>query len=84
MSDTPRTDAAEYEGTWGGYAVNAELSRELERENNELRELVRLITIEEISDSGHTFCPTQITSCRCIDLEKIHTILQKYKPTKTL
>jgi len=52
---------------------------QLSEENNELLELVRLLTIEEISDSGRTFCPTQITSCRCMDLEKIHTILQKYK-----
>ena len=59
--------------------TDAEVSRKLERENNELLELVRLLTIEEVSDSGRTFCPTQITSCRCIDLEKIHTILQKYK-----
>jgi hypothetical protein len=61
---------------------NQNLSKMLmnaERENNELRELVRLITIEEVSDSGRTFCPTQITSCRCMDLEKIHNILQKYK-----
>jgi len=49
-------------------------------ELEELRELVRLITIEEISDSGHTFCPTNISSCRCIDLEKIGQILEKYKP----
>jgi hypothetical protein len=56
-----------------------DFAKELERENNELRELVRLITIEEISDSGRTFCPTQITSCRCMDLEKIHNILEKYK-----
>ena len=79
MSDTPRTDAEAYPGEWEAEAVDAEVSRKLERENNELLELVKLLTIEEISDSGRTFCPTKITSCRCIDLEKIHTILQKYK-----
>jgi hypothetical protein len=86
MSDTPRTDeqaqldAAKYCGHSRDYVSLVKFTRELERENNELRELVRLLTIEEVSDSGHALCPTEITSC----LEKIHTILQKHKPTQTL
>lgn len=84
MSDTPRTDEATKEYYDEMYDhdfmyVETGFSKGLERENNELRELVRLITIEEISDSGRTFCPTEITSCRCMDLEKIHNILEKYK-----
>ena len=79
MSDTPRTDAEAYPEEWEAEAVDAEVSRKLERENNELRELVRLLTIEEISDSERTFCPTKITSCRCMDLHKIGKILEKYK-----
>ena len=55
MSDTPRTDAEAYPEEWEAEAVDAEVSRKLERENNELRELVRLLTIEEISDSERTF-----------------------------
>ena len=54
--------------------------RELERENNELRELVRLLTIQEMSDSVRLFYPTSISSCRCMDLEKIGQICEKYKP----
>jgi len=80
MNYEPRTAKAIYPVKIGEHElVKASFADELERENNELRELVRLLTIEEISDSGRTFCPTQITSCRCMDLEKIHTILQKYK-----
>ncbi len=37
MSDTPRTDAAEYDMYYGHYVVDADFARELERENNRLR-----------------------------------------------
>lgn len=50
-------------------------------ELEELRELVNLITIQEMSDSGRIFYPTSIDSCRCMDLEKIGQILEKYRST---
>lgn len=51
----------------------------LQDENNELRELVNLITKQEMSDSGNLFYPTSISSCRCMDLEKIGQITEKYR-----
>lgn len=51
----------------------------MEQAEKDLRELVKLLTIEEISDSGMRFYPTKIQSCRCMDLEKISMILDKYK-----
>ncbi len=78
MSDTPRTDAEVLIGRLPT-GVPAGFARKLERENNELRELVRLLTLEEESDSGRRFHPTTISSCRCMDLDKIEKILEKYK-----
>lgn len=82
MSDTPRTDVmvtGNSEPTIDEYEDLATFTRKLERENNELRELVRLLTLEEESDSGRRFHPTTISSCRCMDLDKIGKILEKYK-----
>jgi len=56
------------------------LSAELELENIDLRELVNLITKQEMSDSGRIFYPTSIDSCRCMDLERIGQITEKYRP----
>ena len=53
----------------------------LEDELDELRELVQLITTQEMSDSGRLFYPTKITSCRCLDSERIGKILEKYRET---
>lgn len=50
------------------------------QELEDLRELVRLLTIQEMSDSGRIFYPTNITSCRCMDMEKIGQITEKYRP----
>lgn len=50
------------------------------QELEDLRELVRLLTIQEMSDSGRVFYPTSITSCRCMDLERIGQITEKYRP----
>ena len=44
-----------------------------------LRELVHLLTIQEESDNGYLFYPTSISSCRCMDGEKIGQILEKYR-----
>lgn len=80
MSNTPRTDEwelpDEYEET---YAVDSDFVRILERENNELRELVDLITIQEESDNGLLFYPNQITSCRVMDAKRIGEITEKYR-----
>ena len=48
-------------------------------ELEDLRELVNLITNQEMSDSGRLFYPTSISSCRCMDLEKIGQITEKYR-----
>jgi hypothetical protein len=50
-------------------------------ELGELRELVNLITKQEMSDSGRIFYPTSIDSCRCLDLERIGKITEKYRET---
>lgn len=34
---------------------------------------------EEMSDSGRKFHPTSITSCRCMDVEKLGKILPEMK-----
>lgn len=83
MSDTPRTDAAinELMRCADGAMDLQRFTRELERENNELRELVNLITIQEESDSGRIFYPNQISSCRCLDAERIGEITEKYRKT---
>ena len=47
----------------------------------ELRELVHLLTIQEESDNGYVFYPTNISSCRCMDSERIGKILDKYRKT---
>ena len=80
---TPRTDEQEFRGIsgdWEELVVESDFSRILERENNELRELVRLLTIQEMSDSGCIFYPTSVSSCRCLDLERIGQITEKYRP----
>jgi hypothetical protein len=78
---TPRTDDLAFLDKWGESVVDSDFARILERENNELRELVRLITIQEMSDSGRIFYPTNVGSCRCMDLERIGQITEKYRPT---
>ena len=81
MINTPKTDEKAYPGEWESEVVDAELSRELERENKELRELVDLITKQEESDSGRIFYPNQISSCRCLDQKRMVEITEKYRST---
>ncbi len=50
-------------------------------ELEELRELVNLITKQEMSDNGNLFYPTNVGSCRCMDLERIGEITEKYRKT---
>lgn len=52
----------------------------LQDEVKDFHELVNLLTIQEISDSGRIFYPTSISSCRCMDLERIGQITEKYRP----
>ncbi len=42
-------------------------------------ELVDLITKIEVSDSGNEFYPTTITSCRCMDSDRIGKIIARVK-----
>jgi len=42
-------------------------------------ELIGLITKKEVSDSGKEFFPTQISSCRCFDTERIGEIIRRVK-----
>jgi hypothetical protein len=51
----------------------------LQEENQELRELVRLLTIKEMSTSGKEFYPNKIQSCRALDGKRICEIIEKYK-----
>lgn len=51
----------------------------LQKENDELKELVHLLTIEEESTSGRKFYPNKITSCRTLDAKRICEIIEKYK-----
>ena len=53
----------------------------LQDEVKDFRELVRLLTIQEMSDNGHRFYPTNVSSCRCLDLERIGQITEKHRPT---
>ena len=50
-------------------------------ELEELRELVKLLTIQEMSDNENLFYPTHIDSCRSRDLERMGQITEKYRPT---
>ena len=50
-------------------------------ELEELRELVKLITIQEEFDSGRLFYPNGITSCRAMDGERMGQITEKYRKT---
>ncbi len=52
----------------------------LQDEAKDFRELVKLLTIQEMSDSGRLFYPTNVSSCRCMDLERIGQITEKYRP----
>lgn len=54
----------------------------LSDENNELRELVDLITIQEESDSGRIFYPNSISSCRVLDSKRMGEITEKYRSKK--
>lgn len=51
--------------------------------NDDLKDLVRrmfaILDIEEESDSGRVFHPTTISSCRCMDAQKLEVILERMK-----
>jgi len=82
MNYEPRTAKAIYPVKIGEHElVKASFADELERENNELRELVDLITKQEMSDSGRIFYPNKITSCRCLDQKRMGEITEKYRST---
>lgn len=51
----------------------------LQEENAELKELIKLLTIVEVSDSGREFYPNKIQSCRVMDGKRITEIIEKYK-----
>lgn len=53
----------------------------LRDENDELLELVKLLTVQEMSDSGTLWYPNGITSCRVMDGERMGEITEKYRPT---
>jgi hypothetical protein len=80
MSDkTPRSDEQSFPGEWQDSVVDTDFARELERENNELRELVNFFTIEEKFASGRTFNPNAIDSCRAMDGARMVEIIEKYR-----
>ena len=80
---TPRTDDI----ARGNHVVPTEWAEELERELDEEREqrdrlaeiakqFVSILDITEQSDGGRLFHPTNITSCRAGDLQKIGELVE--------
>ena len=59
----------------------ADQGNDLADENNELRELVNLITKQEMDDDGRLFYTSSIGSVRCRDLERMGEITEKYRKT---
>jgi hypothetical protein len=67
---------AGYEGTCYACEPAAELNVEY---RDTVRELIRLLEIEEESDSGTAFHPNRISSCRVMDGMQINQCLKKLK-----
>ena len=67
---------AGYEGTCYACEPAAELNVEY---RDAARELIRLLDIEEESDSGTIFRPNKVSSCRIMDGMKINQCLKKLK-----
>jgi hypothetical protein len=67
---------AGYEGTCYACEPAAELNVEY---RDAARELIRLLDIEEESDSGTVFRPNKISSCRVMDGMKMNQCLKKLK-----
>jgi hypothetical protein len=91
MNDTPRTNdiIEQVKGFRTSFAIYSleQFSRELEREltavteqRDRLADLVKqfiyIIDITEESDGGRLFHPTNITSCRAGDLQKIGELVE--------
>ena len=80
MNDTPRTNqaVAQSDGQWS--FVLRGCSQQLERELAEIRDIakqfVSILDITEESDGGRLFHPTNITSCRAGDLQKIGELVE--------
>lgn len=51
--------------------------------NEDLQDLVRrmfaILDIVETTDEGREFRPTTISSCRCMDAQKLEVILERMK-----
>jgi regulator of replication initiation timing len=67
---------AGYQGTCYACEPAAELNVEY---RDTVRELIRLLDIEEESDSGTVFRPNKISSCRIMDGMQMNQCLQKLK-----
>jgi hypothetical protein len=65
-----------YEGTCYACEPAAELNVEY---RDTVRELIRLLEIEEESDSGTVFRPNKISSCRVMDGMQMNQCLKKLK-----
>jgi hypothetical protein len=65
-----------YEGTCYACEPAAELNVEY---RDTVRELIRLLEIEEESDSGTAFHPNKVSSCRVMDGMKINQCLKTLK-----
>lgn len=44
-----------------------------------VKEMLDILERREVSDSGREFSPTTISSCRCMDLERMGEILFELK-----
>jgi len=67
---------AGYQGTCYACEPAAELNLEYQ---NAVRELIRLLEIEEESDSGTVFRPNKISSCRVMDGMQMNQCLKTLK-----
>jgi hypothetical protein len=65
-----------YQGTCYACELVGELNQEY---RDAVRELIRLLEIEEESDSGSVFRPNKISSCRVMDGAQINQCLTKLK-----
>ena len=91
MKDTPRTNdiIEQVKGFRTSSAIYSleQFSRELERELTAVtkqrdrladltKQFIKILDITEESDSGRSFYPTNITSCRAGDLHKIGELVE--------
>ena len=81
MNDTQRTDESEQlDGLRSGIDYASDQLTKVTEQRDRLADLVKqfiyILDITEESDSGRLFHPTNITSCRAGDLQKIGELVE--------